>query len=127
MKSKFNYAVGFNGSNIIYSENRKNVTELIEKGEFIPLRFSVTLYGKEFCETLIIEKENDIWFVKLENSDVYPVEISDVLPITEKVIWYSLADQKEQLRHVLFILKHADREYRPYYLSRKAAGKKLAA
>ena len=127
MKSKLNYAIGFNGANIIYLEEKETVKELIDSERFIPIQFSVTLSGNEVSETLIIEKTKNVWVAKLENSDVLPLKLTHTQPITAEVIWYALADQKEQLRHLLYILKQSQRENRPYELSRKAAGKMLVA
>lgn len=127
MKKDFIFIKGTLRDTIVSTENEYCAEEYINTPFFNAIEIKQMLQRKIDSEIIVFKKINGRWFASIEDANYAQIEIIDVEPITDKVLWYALANNKEQLRHLQFIIKQDPRRSGVYNIARKAAGNKLAA
>ena len=130
MKKVFKLATfSTNDSEIVVAKEKK-AEELIYNSAYKISSIVNELVNKYEIVEITIYKNDNKWFAEL-NEDCEPIEIIDPISnqnnIPDDVIWYAIGNNKEQLRHLLYILRQKERNSGYYTIARKAAGDYLVA
>lgn len=116
-------------SETVVTENEKEADSLINTKGF---------NCKEICQTLTSKKEGNVpvklkkdelgnWFFYEVDTNSTPIVIVSDENFTDRDLWYCIGNNKEQLRHLLFLYRKKERNDNTYTLLKKTAGDALAS
>lgn len=129
MLMNFNSVKGFlNGSEILVQKERE-ATNLFNYENFNCCEISQNLFSKKEGNVTVILNKDELgnWFFYEMNSNNKPIIIVSDECFTDKDLWYCIGNNKEQLRHLLFLYRKNERKNNTYKLLKKTAGDALAS
>ena len=116
-------------SDTVVAKNEKEADALINTKGF---------NCKEICQILTSKKEGNMpvklkkdelgnWFFYEVDTNSTPIVIVSDEDFTDRDLWYCIGNNKEQLRHLLFLYRKNVRKDNTYTLLKKTAGDALAS